>query len=265
MSTIFDDIASEAPGKKQGDVTPTDNTNAAGQNQLLAGLLKAAQEAPSTDESTDEVDYSALFATAETKTAPNTQTPTQPTPNQQQQQQQTKTQPESGDVAPTPAFIAQINDDKIVDQLVEGIGLPEVQLPAGMQEALDAGEEVEMNAKNIQAIMQQGARVAQQQSLNQVVGLVRELIPALIEQAQHAAAKNVTSKQNRTKVQQELSNNPDLARLVDTLTAGKEVQDPELVVKQAKQLMASINKNQLATVKRPESQDRSRETFLSSM
>lgn len=258
LSSSFDVPADT--GSQTNNQPKADETNQSGQDQLAAALAKIAgttETDPTTK--TEKPGYLKLFglgeesdtkAVAAPKAAPevSTKAPAQDTPAAQQGNQ----------------FITDLNDDAKMLEQIKAMQAPAVQLslPPGLEP--EEGGDYVLSKELLESVMSQAAFTAQQQSRIQTVQLVRELIPALIEQANASAVDTISSRQEESTMLSLMEGNEPLQLLAKQLVSSGKVKNGKEAASHIFEMLNDVNTKQQAKLEVGKPQDRSLDTWLKS-
>ena len=271
----FDTVLDSATiqGQGQQGTQQQDTTNDAGSQDLLRGLLAAAQKnAGNTADSKEgegQLDYSSLFGQPAKSTQKAADT-AQPAQSKQAAQGDTSTKPNTAPAADTApkqnAFITSLNNEEVMNKWVGTLQVPAVTLPKAIQDQIDADEGVvNMTPEMMGGLMQHAAQTALHQSVNSMLPILRELIPALTETAEQQALTSFSAKQNLGVVMTAFEGNEPLQQLANTLLSSGQVDNPEQAVAQVTAMMNDINQKQHAKINKDKPPARTVANFLDSV
>lgn len=264
-TSSFSSIVEAAEQDGNTAQTNTTNPNTDNGNNFLANLVDRLSEGNVQKEEA-EPSYMELFATSGSKKKTDTKdkdkdkvsTDSGTTSNTKGSQTQTPAENE---------FLTSLNDDKVVEALLGGIQAAPMTLPEGFE--LDIDEDtgnINLTQESLNQMLQSASVASQQSSLRQTINLIRELVPAVVEQAQNSAVTHVTNTQKRNSTLSQFDNNPALKLLADKITANSVIEDDQATTDQIKQLLADIVKTENDNVnKKNKKPDRSISTFLNSV
>lgn len=252
------DTSDTGPETTQQTVSK-DNTNQQGNNDLLKNLTTLLQnKSPAEgEEETSKVDYSALFGEK---------------PKNVKAEESNKESEIDGDKvtkseeAPENVFLGQLNDDAIVDKLISSTVAGQFDLNEAITGAFDAETgDVTMTPELLSNVVSQAVTISQQGALRQTINLIRELVPAVVEQASHTSIAQLNNKQQVERAMGKFEGNKPLQQLVEAFTKGKSVEDGEALSKQVQALMYAINKEENTKNDKDKPVERNLSTFLTSV
>nr|CAA6830183.1 MAG: Unknown protein [uncultured Thiotrichaceae bacterium] len=272
----FDTVLEQAAPQGQQGTPQKDSTNEAGTNDLLRGLIAAAQKNSSnnsngstdTGEASDDLDYSALFGLPPKAATTAKATDTAPaTPAAGDTANKPNTTPVAATDTPKQnTFIASLNNKEVMNKWVDSLQSTPITLPKSIQDQIDADEGVvNMTPEMMNGLMQHAAQSALRQSVNSMLPILRELIPALTETAEQQALTSFSAKQNLGVVMNAFEGNEPLQQLANTLLASGQVDNPEQAVAQVTAMMNDINKKQHAKMNKDKPPARTVANFLDSV
>lgn len=190
-------------------------------------------------------DFSNLFADA---AAPSTATATTTAPATAPANSGDST---SAPADPPPTFLDQLVDDNfmsaVVNQIVPSTAPLSADLASLFGEGDAAVDSIELSRDSMALLVNNITAAATRQSMNNTVNMLRELVPALSQQTTQIAANNYTQTKQMDIISAELGDNKELIQLAGILSKGKTISDGKGFAKQVKQLMHTINSNQLGT------------------
>jgi len=212
----------------------------------------------------DDIDFSSLFGLEEASA--NTNKATKPA----QADDPSTTSPDNGveaEVSEGQQFLDQINDDKIVAELINGMKPQEsLALPKELAATFDAETgEFSMTPEIMTTLLQQTTLMARQQSMRQTIDLIRELVPAVIESSKTSAVGSIQNSNELNKTFTIFKDNKPLRDLAEHMAKGKTITDGEAYAQKIIKLMDSITKNELNKVNAKKPPEQGLGTFLGSV
>lgn len=241
-----------------------DLTNQEGANQFAANLLKTLEQQGKGSKSSEEEapDFSSLFGESGKPAG------TSKTSNQSSSAKQDDIEPEE---APADTgFLGQLSDDKIMQGLISSVVAGNDPLPEDLQTAMfgegeNAMDSIELTPQGMSSLYNAAVAQATRSSMSQTINLLRQLAPALTDQAQAKAADQFQNTKQIDIAMAQFAGNKELTQLAKHLAGGKTITDGLAFAKEVKAFMHQVNNSQLRSTEETKPKQQTTKQFLQAL